>query len=105
MEPYADLLGEVDMLLVMTVEPGFGGQHFLDLVLPKVARARQLISRHGGEIWLQVDGGVSDETIERCAEAGADVFVAGTAVFGSEDPVKAIKQLRAQADAAVAAAG
>jgi ribulose-phosphate 3-epimerase len=104
-EPYADLLGDVDMLLVMTVEPGFGGQHFLDLVLPKVARARQLISRHGGEIWLQVDGGVSDETIERCAEAGADVFVAGTAVFGSEDPVKAIKQLRAQADAAAAAAG
>ncbi|HET7017853.1 MAG TPA: ribulose-phosphate 3-epimerase [Streptosporangiaceae bacterium] len=104
-EPYADLIGEVDMLLVMTVEPGFGGQHFLDLVLPKVARARQLIARHGGEIWLQVDGGVSEETIERCAEAGADVFVAGTAVFGSEDPVAAIRQLRAKADAAAAAAG
>jgi ribulose-phosphate 3-epimerase len=101
-EPYADLLGEVDMLLVMTVEPGFGGQHFLDLVLPKVARARQLISRHGGEIWLQVDGGVSEETIERCAEAGADVFVAGTAVFGTEDPVAAIRALRAQAEAATA---
>lgn len=104
-EPYADLIGEIDMLLVMTVEPGFGGQHFLDLVLPKVARARQLISRHGGEIWLQVDGGVSDETIERCAEAGADVFVAGTAVFGSEDPVAAIRHLRAKADAAAAPAG
>jgi ribulose-phosphate 3-epimerase len=103
-EPYADLIGEVDMLLVMTVEPGFGGQHFLDLALPKVARARQLISRHGGEIWLQVDGGVSDETIGRCAEAGADVFVAGTAVFGSEDPVAAIAHLRAKADAAGAAA-
>ncbi len=103
-EPYADLIGEVDMLLVMTVEPGFGGQHFLELVLPKVARARQLIARHGGEIWLQVDGGVSDETIERCAEAGADVFVAGTAVFGTEDPVAAIAHLRAKADA-VAAAG
>jgi len=99
-EPYADLVGEVDMVLVMTVEPGFGGQHFLDLVLPKVTRARQLISRHGGEIWLQVDGGVSDETIERCAEAGADVFVAGTAVFGAQDPVAAIRQLRAKADAA-----
>ena len=99
-EPYADLVGEVDMVLVMTVEPGFGGQHFLDLVLPKVTRARQLISRHGGEIWLQVDGGVSDETIERCAKAGADVFVAGTAVFGAEDPVAAIRQLRAKADAA-----
>jgi ribulose-phosphate 3-epimerase len=104
-EPYADLLGEVDMLLVMTVEPGFGGQHFLDLVLPKVTRARQLISRHGGEIWLQVDGGVSDETIERCAEAGADVFVAGTAVFGTEDPVAAIQHLRARADAAAVATG
>jgi ribulose-phosphate 3-epimerase len=101
-EPYADLLDEVDMLLVMTVEPGFGGQHFLDLVLPKVTRARQLISRHGGEIWLQVDGGVSDETIERCAEAGADVFVAGTAVFGTEDPVAAIRHLRAKAAAAAA---
>jgi len=101
-EPYADLIGEVDMLLVMTVEPGFGGQHFLDLVLPKVARARQLIARHGGEIWLQVDGGVSEETIERCAAAGADVFVAGTAVFGSQDPVAAIRQLRAKADAATA---
>jgi ribulose-phosphate 3-epimerase len=104
-EPYADLISEIDMLLVMTVEPGFGGQHFLDLVLPKVARARQLISRHGGEIWLQVDGGVSEETIERCAEAGADVFVAGTAVFGTEDPVAAIRHLRAKADAAAVAAG
>jgi ribulose-phosphate 3-epimerase len=104
-EPYADLISEIDMLLVMTVEPGFGGQHFLDLVLPKVARARQLISRHGGEIWLQVDGGVSEETIERCAEAGADVFVAGTAVFGTEDPIAAIRHLRAKADAAAVAAG
>ena len=99
-EPYADLLSEVDMLLVMTVEPGFGGQHFLDLVLPKLARARDLISRHGGEIWLQVDGGVTEETIGRCAEAGADVFVAGTAVFGAHDPAAAIKHLRTAADAA-----
>ncbi|HET9897167.1 MAG TPA: ribulose-phosphate 3-epimerase [Streptosporangiaceae bacterium] len=99
-EPYADLLPEVDMLLVMTVEPGFGGQHFLDLALPKVARARQLIARHGGEIWLQVDGGVSEETIGRCAEAGADVFVAGSAVFGGEDPAAAVGYLRAAAQAA-----
>jgi ribulose-phosphate 3-epimerase len=98
-EPYADLLSEVDMLLLMTVEPGFGGQHFLDLVLPKVARARDLIRKHGGEIWLQVDGGVDEETIGRCAEAGADVFVAGTAVFGSGDPAAAVKHLRALADA------
>lgn len=99
-EPYADLLPEVDMLLVMTVEPGFGGQPFLDLVLPKVARARELIARHGGEIWLQVDGGVSEETIGRCAEAGADVFVAGTAVFGAQDPARAVEYLRGAAQAA-----
>lgn len=69
-EPYEDLLGEVDMLLLMTVEPGFGGQKFLDVVLPKVRRARELIGRHGGRVWLQVDGGVDAGTIERCAEAG-----------------------------------
>jgi ribulose-phosphate 3-epimerase len=99
-EPYADLLGEIDLLLVMTVEPGFGGQSFLDLVLPKVSRARELIGRHGGEVWLQVDGGVTKETIGRCAEAGADVFVAGTAVFGAQDPAAAVRHLRAAADAA-----
>jgi ribulose-phosphate 3-epimerase len=99
-DPYADLLPEVDMLLVMTVEPGFGGQPFLDLVLPKIRRARELISRHGGEVWLQVDGGVTEDTIGRCAEAGADVFVAGTAVFGSADPGKAVGHLRALAEAA-----
>lgn len=98
-EPYADLLPEVDMVLAMTVEPGFGGQHFLDLVLPKITRTRDLISRHGGEIWLQVDGGVTEETIGRCAEAGADVFVAGTAVFGAQDPAAAVKYLRTVADA------
>ncbi len=99
-EPYADLLAEIDMLLVMTVEPGFGGQSFLDLVLPKVSRARHLIARHGGEIWLQVDGGVTEETIGRCAEAGADVFVAGTAVFGAEDPAAAVEHLRSVAEEA-----
>lgn len=99
-DPYADLLPEADMLLVMTVEPGFGGQSFLDLVLPKIRRARALIARHGGEVWLQVDGGVTEETIGRCAEAGADVFVAGTAVFGSADPGEAVRHLRALAEAA-----
>ena len=99
-DPYADLLSEVDMLLMMTVEPGFGGQPFLDLVLPKLRRARALIARHGGEIWLQVDGGVDEETIGRCAEAGADVFVSGTAVFGSQDPAAAVAHLRSIAEAA-----
>jgi ribulose-phosphate 3-epimerase len=98
--PYAGLLPEIDLLLVMTVEPGFGGQPFLDLVLPKVRHARELIGRHGGEVWLQVDGGVTEETIGRCADAGADVFVAGTAVFGAEEPAAAVEHLRAAAEAA-----
>ena len=93
-EPYADLLPELDMLLLMTVEPGFGGQHFLDLVLPKVRRARELIGGRERPVWLQVDGGVTDETIGRCAEAGADMFVAGTAVFGATDPAAAVADLR-----------
>jgi ribulose-phosphate 3-epimerase len=92
--PYADLLDEIDMLLLMTVEPGFGGQHFLDLVLPKISAAAQLVARRGVPVWLQVDGGVSDDTIGRCAEAGADVFVAGSAVFGTDDPVRAVTELR-----------
>jgi ribulose-phosphate 3-epimerase len=87
------------MLLVMTVEPGFGGQKFLDLCLPKIRRARELISRAGLELWLQVDGGVSPETIERCAEAGADVFVAGSAVYSADDPDAMVKQLRELAEA------
>jgi len=101
-EPYADLLPEMDMLLLMTVEPGFGGQHFLDIVLPKLRRARSLVAKLGAEIWLQVDGGVHEETIERCAEAGADVFVAGSAVYGSDDPARAVQALRAQAERATA---
>ncbi|MFC6084959.1 ribulose-phosphate 3-epimerase [Sphaerisporangium aureirubrum] len=96
-QDYEDLLGEIDMLLVMTVEPGFGGQPFLDIMLPKIRKARELIRKHGGEIWLQVDGGVSAATIERCAEAGADVFVAGNAVYGADDPARAVRELRAQA--------
>src|SRR3954451_22481532 len=84
-EPYADLLGELDMLLLMTVEPGFGGQSFLDVVLPKIRRARELAKDRDLDLWLQVDGGVAADTIERCAEAGADVFVAGSAVYGADD--------------------
>jgi ribulose-phosphate 3-epimerase len=94
-EPYVDLLPELDMLLLMTVEPGFGGQGFLDVVLPKIRRAKEAIGDL--DVWLQVDGGVSDTTIERCAEAGADVFVAGNAVYGAADPAAAIERLRAAA--------
>ncbi|GAA2046914.1 ribulose-phosphate 3-epimerase [Streptomyces cheonanensis] len=103
-EPFEDLLPELDMILVMTVEPGFGGQAFLDVTLPKIRRTRELIDRHGLPLWLQVDGGVSAATIERCAEAGADVFVAGSAVYGAEDPEAAVRGLREQAERAAAAA-
>jgi ribulose-phosphate 3-epimerase len=96
-EPYADLLPELDMLLLMTIEPGFGGQQFMDFVLPKIRRARSLVAASGGEIWIQVDGGVTEDTIGRCAEAGADMFVAGSAVFGSDDPAGRVKALRAVA--------
>ncbi len=99
-EPYEDLLPELDMLLVMTVEPGFGGQKFLDICLPKIRRTRELLDRHGLDLWLQVDGGISMETIERCAEAGADVFVAGSAVFGADDPDAMVRALREAAEAA-----
>jgi ribulose-phosphate 3-epimerase len=100
-DPYADLLGEVDMLLLMTIEPGYGGQQFMDAVLPKIRRAREYLRNDGGDIWLQVDGGVSEDTIGRCAEAGADMFVAGSAVYGSEDPDAAVRALRDLAEAAV----
>jgi ribulose-phosphate 3-epimerase len=101
-ESVEDLLSEIDMLLLMTVEPGFGGQHFLDIVLPKLRRARSMVADRGTAVWVQVDGGVGEETIERCAEAGADVFVAGSAVYGSDDPARAVQALRAQAERATA---
>jgi ribulose-phosphate 3-epimerase len=97
---YFDVLPEFDMLLVMTVEPGFGGQQFLPEMLPKVAKARRFLRDSGLNLWIQVDGGVSLETIEACVEAGADVFVAGTAVYGTDDPARAVEALRSRAGAA-----
>ncbi|SDE25447.1 ribulose-phosphate 3-epimerase [Auraticoccus monumenti] len=97
-EPYADLLGELDMVLLMTVEPGFGGQKFLDLVLPKIQRTRALVEKTGQDIWIQVDGGISESTIERCIDAGADTFVAGSAVFGADDPDAMVRALRDRGD-------
>lgn len=94
---YADLLPEVDMVLIMTVEPGFGGQKFLDMCLPKVRRTRELVKSLGKDIWIQVDGGVSESTIDQCIEAGADVFVAGSAVFSADDPDAMVRSLRARA--------
>lgn len=93
--PYEELLPELDMVLVMTVEPGFGGQEFMADMMPKVAKVRQAVRRHGGEIWIQVDGGVSADTIEQCAQAGADVFVAGSAVYNAQEAASNIEQLRA----------
>jgi ribulose-phosphate 3-epimerase len=104
-EPYADLVGEFDMMLLMTVEPGFGGQHFLDLVLPKIRRAREMVGGRDSSVWLQVDGGVTDETIARCAEAGANVFVAGSSVYGAADPAAAVTDLRKIAVRAWGSAG
>ncbi|MFG1912791.1 ribulose-phosphate 3-epimerase [Kribbella sp. NPDC048928] len=99
-EPYEDLLGELDMILIMTVEPGFGGQKFLDLCLPKIRRTRELLDKHGLDLWIEIDGGVSAETIERCADAGADVFVAGSAVYAADDPNAMVEQLRGLAQQA-----
>ncbi len=99
-EPYEDILGELDMVLIMTVEPGFGGQKFLDVCLPKIRRTRELVSKHGLDIWIQIDGGVSEQTIERCAEAGADMFVAGSAVYDATDPNAMVNKLRDMAAAA-----
>ena len=98
-EPFIDLLGEFDQILIMTVEPGFGGQKFLDVCLPKIKRTREAISAAGLEIKLQVDGGVSASTIDRVVDAGADVLVAGSAVYGAEDAAAAISELRTLAAA------
>jgi ribulose-phosphate 3-epimerase len=103
-DPYADLLAEIDTVLIMSVEPGFGGQPFLDVVLPKVKRARELVRDGEHSVWIQMDGGVDEETIGRCAEAGADVFVAGSAVYGAKDPAAAVRRLREQAERAAAQA-
>jgi ribulose-phosphate 3-epimerase len=99
-EPYEDLLPELDMILIMTVEPGFGGQKFLEVCVPKIRRTRQLLDKHGLDLWIEIDGGVSADTIEQCAEAGADVFVAGSAVYAADDPNAMVEQLRTLADQA-----
>jgi ribulose-phosphate 3-epimerase len=91
-------LGTVDLVLPMTVEPGFGGQAFEDGVLPKIAAARDAIRHAGRPVALQVDGGVNAATLPRCLDAGADVFVVGTAIFGADDPAAAAKAFRALLD-------
>ena len=93
---YIDFLDEIDMFLIMTVEPGFGGQSFIEAMLEKISAAKHLIGDR--PIWLQVDGGISLETIERAAAAGADTFVAGSAVFKAEDPGEMVQLLRKKAE-------
>jgi ribulose-phosphate 3-epimerase len=97
LEAYLDVLPEFDTLLVMTVEPGFGGQSFMPEVLPKVREARRLVASGHLQLFVEVDGGINADTIVEAAEAGADVFVAGSAVYGAEDPGQAIAALRARA--------
>ncbi|MCS0498209.1 ribulose-phosphate 3-epimerase [Protaetiibacter mangrovi] len=96
-EPYLDLLPEFDQVLVMTVEPGFGGQSFMAEMMPKLRTLRVAAERHGIELWLQVDGGIALDTIAVAAEAGADTFVAGSSVYGAADVDAAIAGLRAAA--------
>jgi ribulose-phosphate 3-epimerase len=98
-EPYLDLLSEFDQVLVMTVEPGFGGQSFMDSTMPKLATLADAVRKSGLDVWLQVDGGITEKTIVTAAEAGADTFVAGSSVFNAESPAAQIETLRATASA------
>ena len=96
--PYLD---DLDLVLPMTVEPGFGGQAFDHRALPKIAAARRAIDEAGRAVALQVDGGVNAGTLPRCLEAGADVFVVGSAIFGADDPAAAAKAFRELIDGGV----
>jgi ribulose-phosphate 3-epimerase len=101
LEDSLELLRDFDTLLVMSVEPGFGGQAFIADVLPKVREARRLVDSGELTLLVEIDGGINADTIEQAAEAGVDMFVAGSAVYGAADPAKAIAALRAQAAAAM----
>ena len=96
-EGYLELLPHFDLLLIMTIKAGFGGQAFIPEMLEKVRTARRHVDTGHLELRIEVDGGVAEDTIAACAEAGADTFVAGTAVFGADDPAAAVRRLRAVA--------
>jgi ribulose-phosphate 3-epimerase len=97
---YLDVLPQFDTLLVMTVEPGFGGQSFMPETLAKVTEARRLVDTGHLRLLVEVDGGINADTVEQAAAAGADVFVAGSAVYGADDPAGAVQRLRAAAERA-----
>ena len=99
-EPYLEILHEFDTLLVMSVEPGFGGQKFIAEVLPKVGTARRLVDAGELSILIEIDGGINADTIEQAAVAGVDCFVAGSAVYSAEDPAAAVRALRERAGSA-----
>jgi ribulose-phosphate 3-epimerase len=96
-EPYLDLLAEFDQVLVMTVEPGFGGQKFMESTMPKLRLLREAAANGGLDLWLEVDGGIDERTIAIAAAAGADTFVAGSSVFTADDPAAMIDTLRSVA--------
>jgi ribulose-phosphate 3-epimerase len=100
LEPYLEVLRHYDTLLIMSVEPGFGGQGFIAEVLDKVRTARRLVDSGELTLLLEIDGGINSDTIEQAAEAGVDCFVAGSAVYGAADPALAVRKLRAQAERA-----
>jgi ribulose-phosphate 3-epimerase len=104
-EPYLELLTEFDTLLVMSVEPGFGGQQFMAEVLPKVRLVREQITAGRLRLFLEIDGGIGEDTIGQAAEAGVDVFVAGSAVYDADDPAAAVERLRELARAGMAVHG
>ena len=89
-------LDKLDLVLLMSVNPGFGGQQFIGSVLPKIAEARRRIEKSGRDVWLEVDGGVKTDNIAEIAKAGADTFVAGSAIFGSKDYAATLRAMRAQ---------
>ncbi|MDL9947500.1 ribulose-phosphate 3-epimerase [Gordonia sp. ABSL11-1] len=105
LDPYLEILRDFDTLLIMSVEPGFGGQKFMPEVLAKARAIRTVIDNDDLRLLVEIDGGINADTIEEAAEAGIDCFVAGSAVYGAEDPGAAVAALRDQAAAARATAG
>jgi ribulose-phosphate 3-epimerase len=99
LEPYLDVLKHFDTLLVMSVEPGFGGQTFIAEVLDKVRKARTMVDAGHLQLVVEIDGGINADTIEQAAEAGVDCFVAGSAVYAADDPARAVEGLRSQVEA------